>query len=348
MSQQLACRAPSSALGSTPITHNTESSTPCLSSTQCGEQRKSTQTQVQRQREPVVGKKARGLSMEHDWKGIQPQYPYPVQLNPVHEVCACRRASPEQPPQEELFMEADSKHRGELSGLSDWLRPSEETVSGTSSIVEGGSNVVPSLHADRLMYPDVAGDVQSIAGTWCGWGQLQCACGEPDAGARHHESGHHRVYQLYSRTSGKHVQVLGRRISARGEDGDKFAQLVVEADTFGSQVRIRGKETNFYLCMNRRGKLVGKKASNRSEDCVFVEKVLENHYTALMSARYTGWYVGFTKRGRPRRGPHTLPNQQDVHFMKRFPPGEQPDLTTPFRFTTVSKRGKRVRATGPR
>ncbi|MEJ1287593.1 nucleophosmin 1 [Cricetulus griseus] len=29
-----------------------------------------------------------------------------------------------------------------------------------------------------------------------------------------------RLYQLYSRTSGKHIQVLGRRISARGEDGD--------------------------------------------------------------------------------------------------------------------------------
>jgi len=85
-------------------------------------------------------------------------------------------------------------------------------------------------------------------------------------------------------------------------------------------------------------------ASNRSADCVFVEKVLENHYTALMSARYSDWYVGFTKRGRPRRGPNTLPNQQDVHFMKRFPPGEQPDLTTPFRFTTVNKRTKRVRA----
>lgn len=35
---------------------------------------------------------------------------------------------------------------------------------------------------------------------------------------------HHRVYQLYSRTSGKHVQVLGRRISARGEDGDKYGK----------------------------------------------------------------------------------------------------------------------------
>lgn len=35
-----------------------------------------------------------------------------------------------------------------------------------------------------------------------------------------------RVYQLYSRTSCKHVQVLGRRISARGEDGDKFGNNI--------------------------------------------------------------------------------------------------------------------------
>ncbi|XP_036451742.1 fibroblast growth factor 18b [Colossoma macropomum] len=177
---------------------------------------------------------------------------------------------------------------------------------------------------------------------------------------------HHRVYQLYSRTSGKHVQVLGRKILAKGEDGDKFefmrrqiehvlgpsiflsvcvvssqAQLVVEADTFGSQVRIRGKETNFYLCMNRKGKLVGRKASSGNAECVFIEIMLENNYTAWMSARYVGWYVGFTKRGRPRRGPQTLPNQQDVHFMKRFPPGEQPSLQHSS-FTTVSKRGRRT------
>ncbi|KAJ8371727.1 hypothetical protein AAFF_G00302740 [Aldrovandia affinis] len=156
----------------------------------------------------------------------------------------------------------------------------------------------------------------------------------------------HRVYQLYSRTSGKHMQLQGRRVSACGEDGDVYAQLVVEADTFGSQVRIRGKETNYYLCMNQRGKLVGKRASNRSGDCVFVERVLENNYTALMSARYAGWYVGFTKRGRPLRGPHTLPSQQHVHLMKRLPPGE-PSHLLPFRFTTVSKRRERERATTP-
>lgn len=38
---------------------------------------------------------------------------------------------------------------------------------------------------------------------------------------------HHRVYQLYSRTSGKHVQVLGRKILARGEDGDKFGKNIL-------------------------------------------------------------------------------------------------------------------------
>lgn len=36
------------------------------------------------------------------------------------------------------------------------------------------------------------------------------------------------------------------------------ARLLVETDSFGSRVRIRGAESEHYLCMNRRGKLVGK------------------------------------------------------------------------------------------
>ncbi|XP_056372529.1 fibroblast growth factor 18 isoform X1 [Hyla sarda] len=155
-----------------------------------------------------------------------------------------------------------------------------------------------------------------------------------------------RVYQLYSRTSGKHIQVLGRRISAKGEDGDKYAQLLVETDTFGSQVRIKGKETDFYLCMNRKGKLVGK-PDGASKECVFIEKVLENNYTALMSAKYSGWYVGFTKKGRPRKGPKTRETQQDVHFLKRYPKGSS-ELQRPFKYTTVTKRTKRIRPTKPR
>lgn len=33
-----------------------------------------------------------------------------------------------------------------------------------------------------------------------------------------------REYQLYSRTSGKHVQVNGKRITATAEDGNKFGK----------------------------------------------------------------------------------------------------------------------------
>ncbi|XP_064171748.1 fibroblast growth factor 8-like [Anguilla rostrata] len=126
-----------------------------------------------------------------------------------------------------------------------------------------------------------------------------------------------RTYQLYSRTSGKHVQVLGnKKINAMAEDGDVHAKLIVETDTFGSRVRIRGAETGYYVCMNHRGKLVGK-SRGRGRDCIFTEIVLENNYTALRSARHGGWYMGFTRRGRPRSGTRTRQHQREVHFMKR-------------------------------
>lgn len=83
-----------------------------------------------------------------------------------------------------------------------------------------------------------------------------------------------------------------------------------------------------------------------SKECVFIEKVLENNYTALMSAKYSGWYVGFTKKGRPRKGPKTRENQQDVHFMKRYPKGQM-EIQKPFKYTTVTKRTKRIRPTNP-
>uniref|UniRef100_A0A3Q2WUK0 Fibroblast growth factor n=1 Tax=Haplochromis burtoni TaxID=8153 RepID=A0A3Q2WUK0_HAPBU len=133
-----------------------------------------------------------------------------------------------------------------------------------------------------------------------------------------------RIYQLYSRTSGKHVQVLpNKKINAMAEDGDAHAKLIVETDTFGSRVRIRGAETDLYICMNKRGKLIGKK-NGQGRDCIFTEIVLENNYTALKNVRYEGWYMAFTRRGRPRKGSRTRQHQREVHFMKRLPKGHQP------------------------
>lgn len=50
-----------------------------------------------------------------------------------------------------------------------------------------------------------------------------------------------RLYQLYSRTSGKHIQVLGRRISAKGEDGDKYGKNIYwNPPDFRSKALIQG------------------------------------------------------------------------------------------------------------
>ncbi|XP_035751934.1 fibroblast growth factor 17 [Egretta garzetta] len=99
-----------------------------------------------------------------------------------------------------------------------------------------------------------------------------------------------REYQLYSRTSGKHVQVNGKRITATAEDGNKFAQ----ARAVGSP-------------------------NGKSKDCIFTEIVLENNYTAFQNARYEGWYMAFTRKGRPRKASRSRQNQREDHFIKASP-----------------------------
>ncbi|XP_069473833.1 fibroblast growth factor 17 isoform X1 [Ambystoma mexicanum] len=132
-----------------------------------------------------------------------------------------------------------------------------------------------------------------------------------------------RVYQLYSRTSGKHIQVQGKRISATAEESDMFAKLIVETDTFGSRVRIKGAESEKYICMSKKGKLIAK-PSGKGRDCIFTEIVLENNYTAFQSARYSGWYLAFTRRGRPRKASRSRQNQPEAHFIKRLFRGQRP------------------------
>ncbi|OXB67331.1 UNVERIFIED_CONTAM: hypothetical protein H355_016573 [Colinus virginianus] len=148
-----------------------------------------------------------------------------------------------------------------------------------------------------------------------------------------------RTYQLYSRTSGKHVQILdNKKINAMAEDGDVHAKLIVETDTFGSRVRIKGAATGFYICMNKKGKLIGK-------------IVLENNYTALQNAKYEGWYMAFTRKGRPRKGSKTRQHQREVHFMKRLPKGHQttePHRRFEFLNYPFNRRSKRTRNSSAR
>ncbi|XP_074141333.1 fibroblast growth factor 8 isoform X2 [Sminthopsis crassicaudata] len=137
------------------------------------------------------------------------------------------------------------------------------------------------------------------------------------------------------------------------EDGDPYAKLIVETDTFGSRVRVRGAETGLYICMNKKGKLIAK-GNGKGKDCVFTEIVLENNYTALQNAKYEGWYMAFTRKGRPRKGSKTRQHQREVHFMKRLPKGHHTtEQSLRFEFLnyppfTRSLRGQRTWASEPR
>lgn len=50
----------------------------------------------------------------------------------------------------------------------------------------------------------------------------------------------------------------------------------METDTFGSRIRIRGAKTGFYICMNKKGKLIGRvrKIINVLIDYVFILYVI--------------------------------------------------------------------------
>lgn len=68
----------------------------------------------------------------------------------------------------------------------------------------------------------------------------------------------------------------------------------------------------------------------RGKDCIFTEIVLENNYTALQNAKYEGWYMAFTRKGRPRKASKTKQHQREAHFMKRLPRGHLLGERRPF------------------
>ena len=68
----------------------------------------------------------------------------------------------------------------------------------------------------------------------------------------------------------------------------------------------------------------------RGKDCIFTEIVLENNYTALQNAKYEGWFMAFTRKGRPRKASKTKQHQREAHFMKRLPRGHLLSERRPF------------------
>lgn len=127
-----------------------------------------------------------------------------------------------------------------------------------------------------------------------------------------------RFIQLYSRNSGLHVRINeDRSIDAKGEDGDKYAKLIIESVSFG-RVHIRGSVTNYYLCVDKRGRLRARARGKWKDNCVFTDHLADNAYTEFRSVKYNKTLIAFNRSGRPRQASRPVKaGMKAVQFMER-------------------------------
>ncbi|XP_048585006.1 fibroblast growth factor 8b-like isoform X2 [Nematostella vectensis] len=126
-----------------------------------------------------------------------------------------------------------------------------------------------------------------------------------------------RTTTMYSRASGKHLRVLENgEVDGKGERNDIYAKVIVQSVTFG-RITIRGIKSNRMLCLNKYGKLVGRKrkgALEKRKKCMF-EDILLNGYQTFESVRYPCWFVAINKRGRAVKGHLSMRGKRTRFFM---------------------------------
>nr|CAB3245909.1 Fgf8/17/18 fibroblast growth factor 8/17/18 [Phallusia mammillata] len=129
-----------------------------------------------------------------------------------------------------------------------------------------------------------------------------------------------RHYEIYSRITGKRVQMKGRKVDANGKVGSKNAKFAFQSYMFGGQIMIQSVANGRYLCMKKSGRLTGRRSvKNRSginKYCVFTEQMTEGYYDVFRNFQRPSWFLGFKANGRPKRGDRTAMGQQEVVLLK--------------------------------
>ncbi|XP_065071206.1 fibroblast growth factor 17-like [Rhopilema esculentum] len=123
--------------------------------------------------------------------------------------------------------------------------------------------------------------------------------------------------RLYSKASESHIRILSRRhIDSLGKMG-KDSILIIETLAFGV-IRIRGEQSGLYLCMNKRGHLVGRKHLKFSRCDFMVEDDHPKAYKRYVSLAFKNNSIAFNKNGRPRTAKR-VPNREhrSVLFLER-------------------------------
>ncbi|XP_013855224.1 fibroblast growth factor 4 isoform X2 [Austrofundulus limnaeus] len=80
-------------------------------------------------------------------------------------------------------------------------------------------------------------------------------------------------------------------------------------------VGIKGVQSGLYLCMDEDGLAYGE--VEFSDECLFKENLLENHYTTYSSLSYPGNYLAISRKGHLKRGSTVSPYHLSTHFLPR-------------------------------
>ncbi|XP_025739470.1 fibroblast growth factor 7 isoform X1 [Callorhinus ursinus] len=144
-------------------------------------------------------------------------------------------------------------------------------------------------------------------------------CSSPERHTRSYdymEGGDIRVRRLFCRT--QWYLRIDKRGKVKGTQEMKNSYNIMEIRTVAvGIVAIKGVESEYYLAMNKEGKLYAKKECN--EDCNFKELILENHYNTYASAKWTHsggeMFVALNQKGVPVRGKKTKKEQKTAHFL---------------------------------
>ncbi|XP_049668464.1 fibroblast growth factor 7 isoform X1 [Accipiter gentilis] len=144
-------------------------------------------------------------------------------------------------------------------------------------------------------------------------------CSSPERHTRSYdymEGGDVRVRRLFCRTQwymriDKRGKVKGTR-----EANNNYSILEIRTVAVGI-VAIKGVESEYFLAMNKSGRLYGKKVCN--EDCNFIELIEENHYNTYASAKWTHkgkeMFVTLNHKGVPMKGKKTKKEHRASHFL---------------------------------
>lgn len=123
---------------------------------------------------------------------------------------------------------------------------------------------------------------------------------QPEEEPHPHKQSYERRYRLNNRCGGN-MQITGKTVHAKRGN---FDELVVKTVLLNGQIRlqIQSEKAKSFLCFNKNGKLIAR-YKYVPEDCTFVEKLDDSHYTELVQERNgKSWHVGFNRKGKTIKG----------------------------------------------